>query len=36
LKMSETAVTTSLNRARNQLKKELSDNEEDLIYEYVH
>jgi len=36
LKMSETSVTTSLNRARNQLKKELSDNEEELIYEYVH
>jgi len=36
LKMSETAVTTRLNRARNQLKKELADQKEELIYEYVH
>jgi len=36
LKMSETAVTTRLNRARSQLKRELAENEEELIYEYVH
>jgi len=36
LKMSETAITTRLNRARSQLKRELADNKEELIYEYVH
>ena len=36
LKMSETAVTTRLNRARSQLKRELADHKEELIYEYVH
>ena len=35
LKMSETAVTTRLNRARNQLRTELTNNKEDLIHEYI-
>jgi RNA polymerase sigma-70 factor (ECF subfamily) len=36
LKMSDTAVTTRLSRARNQLRTELINNKEELIYEYVH
>jgi len=36
LKLSETAVTTRLNRARSQLKTQLADHEEELIYEYIH
>ena len=35
LKMSETAVTTRLSRARNELKIELINNKEELIYEYI-
>jgi len=35
LKMSETAVTTRLSRARKQLKIELINNKEELIYEYI-
>jgi len=36
LRISETAVTTRLNRARKQLKTELTNNKEELIYEYIH
>ena len=36
LKMSETAVTTRLSRAREKLKIELINNKEELIYEYIH
>ncbi|MCL2628352.1 MAG: RNA polymerase sigma factor [Oscillospiraceae bacterium] len=35
LKMSETAVTTRLSRARRQLKVELINNKEELINEYI-
>jgi len=36
LKMSNSAVTTRLSRARNLLRTELINNKEELIYEYVH
>jgi len=35
LKMSETAVTTRLSRARNQLRSELITNKEEMICEYL-